>query len=516
MAHGRCLLDESRPTCKRCEKAGYSCAGYERKLELRFHSFSNEAETTPSGSAKTTKEPRLSSNPRVPTSVVLGSNDNPRGFVPSDMSLVAFKNDIQFAYLFDNFVWSSYGTPWLQMSAEGRVDSLSLEACRAFSLSIFGKHHHQPDIELSGAIHYDKAVRALSSRLSSVGAPGSEELIIPIMILLMHSSTTPDPQAAAFHLQGLLKLIQICGPRKFAEGILRNAFESCRATLITVALITKTRTFLEQSIWLTEPWAEIGAANKSFQNQLVDVLVHLPGFLQDQDQLEQAQSAKLKSDLVRRIEFQIERISQWRWRWEASNVNMVWEAEPEMLPEDYVLAHFRPIRSFLVFSSCSQATELSLYNAVLLCLLALLWTLTPPDDLPPSPVPAPTTPLALPGDVESLTQPAIEICRAFEYQLTHIRNSRDSALFWLFPLGLASRVLEDDTSMMLWIKTMLETSQVTRGYGTGGNAYGFGFYRFPKIRRQRAQQLNTLFQARYSAEAIKHYSDGSSSTSSDR
>jgi len=268
-------------------------------------------------------------------------------------------------------------------------------------------------------------------------------------------------------------------------------------------------------MWLTEPWAEIGAANKSFQNQLVDILVHIPGLLQDQEQLEHAQSAELKGDLIRRVEFQIERIYQWRWRWEASNTNIAWEAEPDMLPADYVLTHFRPIRSFLVFNSCSQATEVSLYNAVLLCLLGLLWTLKPPDDLPPSPVPLPTTPLALPGDIESLTQPAIEICRAFEYQLSHVKSSRDSALFWLFPLGLASRVLEDDTSMMLWIKTMLETSQVTRGYGTGGNAYGFGFYKFPKIRRRRAQQGGSMFQVQYSAGAIKRYSDRSSSASSD-
>jgi hypothetical protein len=266
---------------------------------------------------------------------------------------------------------------------------------------------------------------------------------------------------------------------------------------------------LEQSIWLTEPWAEIGAANKSFQNQLVDILVHIPGFLQDQEHLEQAQSAELKDDLARRIEFQIERIYQWRWRWEASNTNTVWEAEPDMLPGDYLLTHFRPIRNFLVFSSFSQATEISLYNAVLLCLLGLLWTLKPPDDFSPSPIPIPTAPLNLPGDVESLTQPAVEICRAFEHQLINVKNSRDSALFWLFPLGLASRVLEDDTDMMLWIKTMLETSQVTRGYGTGGNAYGFGFYRFPKIRRRRTH-INPLIQPQYSADTIKHYSDGSS------
>lgn len=188
MAYPRGVLDESKPTCKRCGKAGYTCAGYERKLELRFHSFSNEAEQqTTTGLSRTTKEPPSSSQQRIPTSLILSSNDDSQDFVPPDMSLVAFREDIQFAYLFDNFVWSSYGTPWLQLSAEGKIDALSLEACRAFSLSIFGKHHHQPDIEVSGAIHYDKAVRALSSRLSSVGAPGSEELIIPIMILLMQS-----------------------------------------------------------------------------------------------------------------------------------------------------------------------------------------------------------------------------------------------------------------------------------------------------------------------------------------
>jgi hypothetical protein len=100
---------------------------------------------------------------------------------------VAFRDDVQFSYLFDNFVWSSYGSPWLQMAAAGRLDALSLEACRAFSLSIFGKHHHQRDIEVSGAMHYDHTVRALSSRLSYVGSSGSEGLIVPITILLMHS-----------------------------------------------------------------------------------------------------------------------------------------------------------------------------------------------------------------------------------------------------------------------------------------------------------------------------------------
>jgi hypothetical protein len=152
---------------------------------MRFHTF---VDGTEAGPARTSKDPPLF-NDDVPDDLVLRSNDGLRGSgsLPPEMSFVAFRDNIQFSYLFDNFVWSSYGSPWLQMSAEGKLNALSLEACRAFSLSIFGRHHHQSEIELSGAVHYDKTVRALSSRLSNVGAPGSEALIVPIMILLMHA-----------------------------------------------------------------------------------------------------------------------------------------------------------------------------------------------------------------------------------------------------------------------------------------------------------------------------------------
>lgn len=107
--------------------------------------------------------------------------------IPQELCLIAFKNDIHFSFLFTNFVWSQYGSPWLQNSARGELGALSLEACKAFSIGTFGKHHHLPDLELDGAEHYDRAVRKLSSLLPKAGAPGSEQLIVPIMILLLQS-----------------------------------------------------------------------------------------------------------------------------------------------------------------------------------------------------------------------------------------------------------------------------------------------------------------------------------------
>ena len=84
----------------------------------------------------------------------------------------------------------------------------------------------------------------------------------------------------------------------------------------------------------------------------------------------------------------------------------------------------------------------------------------------------------------TLQAAAVEIVRSFEYQLTQVQHYPDTpALFWLFPLGLASKVLADDESSPwhTWIQTMLDTSVVTRGYGRGKNAFGFGFYELPKV-----------------------------------
>ena len=93
------------------------------------------------------------------------------------------------------------------------------------------------------------------------------------------------------------------------------------------------------------------------------------------------------------------------------------------------------------------------------------------------------TALQLPLDgVISMRAAAIEIVRSFEYQLLHVNQSEYTpALFWLFPLGLASKVLRRDPVMTQWIQQMLDMSEVTRGYGRDDNAFGFGFYELPGV-----------------------------------
>lgn len=240
--------DEKRPTCARCHKAGYRCDGYQRALEIRNHSFTSDAKMV-------TSKPKQDRSTDRPMTVAFVLNEHASSSaiepgIPQSMSLVAFKDDIEFTYLLDNFVWRTYGTPWLEMSCSGKLGELPLNAARAFAQSVFGKQHHQKSIELQGQARYGHTIRSLSEALNHVARPGSEDLIVSVLLLLMHAvslpvpphnldailtrgqSTAADRQAAMFHVIGLNKVIQSCEPARFARIPLRLAFESARSTLV--------------------------------------------------------------------------------------------------------------------------------------------------------------------------------------------------------------------------------------------------------------------------------------------
>lgn len=111
--------------------------------------------------------------------------------VPPSLSLIAFKDVVEFSYLFDNFVWRTFGSPWFELCAKGRMGKLAHEACQAFAQSVFGRHHHQKEIEIQGQVLYSQAVKSLSQRLDSLTGPGAQELIVPILLLLMHAVRCP-------------------------------------------------------------------------------------------------------------------------------------------------------------------------------------------------------------------------------------------------------------------------------------------------------------------------------------
>ncbi|KAG4259115.1 hypothetical protein FPRO03_13050 [Fusarium proliferatum] len=344
---------------------------------------------------------------------------------PPEMSLIAFQGDFCFAFMFSNFVWRSYGTPWLDQAAAGKLGSLSLDAAKALSEANFGRSNHQRDIELKGIMQYGKCLKTLAGALGSGAVQGGPHLL----------ASYADQTGAVFHLRGLARLLHLCGPEAFQEQPFLNAFEATRATLLVASLYGKQRLFLEEERWRMVPY-ERNKRFKTPQSQLLDILVVVPGILQDH---EAAQSMDedgpgLRTELLERVERQLVALYRWRWQWQARSGNHV-ETDAGNTPQlngraAEALGSIGTSRQSgrLRLGKFALATELMLYNATMMWLIALHWKIDPvsasarieacADAAMPN---EPATnylsfePLRRPGGAVTVRDPAMEICRVFEW-----------------------------------------------------------------------------------------------------
>lgn len=185
---------------------------------------------------------------------------------------------------------------------------------------------------------------------------------------------------------------------------------------------------------------------------------------------------------------------EWRWAWQSISGHHVGVDETEQPSNGPAFASLGGIgtsRQFgrLRFGKFVAATEMMLYNAALMWLLALLWKLDPfgagrrieacavaatPDGS--EAWETSFEPLRRPGSSVTVRDPAMEICRAYEWVSRHHSRSKEPTYLYLFPVGMAMNVLEMEPEGKAWVKSLLDKSPVTANYAQGENPAGFGFY----------------------------------------
>ncbi|KAH7121724.1 hypothetical protein B0J13DRAFT_599332 [Dactylonectria estremocensis] len=472
----RVKCDETKPTCVRCTKGGFECLGYQR-AQLWHH--------TSTAPFPEMALPEAQSNAFMPTANRLSSP-------PPELSLVAFQGDFCFSFMFSNFVWRSYGVLWLDQAAQGKLGNLALDTTKALAQANFGRLNHKSAIELQGVVKYGNCLKTLAADLGRCMA-GSQDLLVPILVLMMQAASQADRIGAMFHLKGIARLVHISGPEAFQQQPYLNAFEAARATLLIAGLVGKQRLFLDDIKWRTVPW-ELNPTSKTPQSELLDILVTIPSILQDHAASETA-TEPIDVQIAERVQEQLTALYQWRWKWQAESGNQVsvdngttWQANGATAA---VLGSIGTSRHLdrLIFSKFVAATEIMLYNATLMWLLALLWKTDPlgagrrieacADAALPTDEDARYTsfePLRRPGASVTVRDPAMEVCRAFEWVSRHHSRSKDPSFLYLFPVGMAMSVLEQEPEGEEWAKTLLEKSPVTASYAQGDNPAGFGFY----------------------------------------
>lgn len=226
---------------------------------------------------------------------------------------------------------------------------------------------------------------------------------------------------------------------------------------------------------------------KTPQSELLDILIVVPGILQDFASLESSSfiDAAHLQEIQARVETQLILLYQWRWQWQFRSAREV-GADVDFF-QSYPSATQPTLR--LRFRRFVVASELMLYNATLMWLVAMLFKLNPVSAgntiqacattaMPQSDTVASTSfyPLWPPGGTYSLREPALEICRTFEWVARHHDSSREPTYLYLFPVGMAMTALQDDAGAMVWIKALLQASPATASYASGANQAGFGFY----------------------------------------
>lgn len=241
--------------------------------------------------------------------------------------------------------------------------------------------------------------------------------------------------------------------------------------------MSKKRMFFEHATWKSDPWLGAGTPPKSPQNQLVDILVNIPGYLEDISNIEDMHLIDQTTvQVVEYLKLDLMTLYRWRWEWERTNPHAAADLDPKELPPGKMVCSNRVFPKVLWFQNFTQATEIALYNTTLCCTLGLLWQFEPPPrDLP---IDIERQPLLLPGQCNSLRPLAEEICRTFEYQVMNVQSSRESALFWLLPLGVADKVLKNDSRFDRWISSMLHASKKTVTHGTNQAHFAFNHLDF--------------------------------------
>ncbi|KAI5456629.1 hypothetical protein BGZ63DRAFT_417610 [Mariannaea sp. PMI_226] len=484
----RVKCDETKPVCTRCTKAGFECLGYERARMWHhtstapFPAADQEAEKQKQDSALAAKHHRVSSP-------------------PPELSLIAFQGDFCFSFMFSNFIWRSYGALWLNQAAEGKLGNLALNATKALSHANFGRSNHKSDIELEGSIQYGKCLKRLATELGRGPelVKDGNQLLVPILLLIMHAASNSDRTGAIFHLKGLSRLLYICGPEAFQRQPLLNAFEAARATVLVAGLVGKQRLFFDDQRWRTVPWA-LDPKSKTSQSQLLDILVQIPGILQDHAKLEHVAASTASSSpelrgIIKRVEEQLVTLFEWRWQWQKVSGHQV-EVDVDEQPNGLAFASLGSIGTSsqstrLRFGHFVAATDMMLYNATMMWLLALLWKLDPfgagqriescaiaaTPNLQDEAWKMSFEPLRRPGSSLTVQSPAMEICRAFEWVTRHHSRAKDPTFLYLFPVGMAMSVLQLDPQNKAWVKSLLDKSPLTANYAAQGeNPAGFGFY----------------------------------------
>lgn len=180
-------LDEAKPTCERCRKATYTCAGYNQPWldDARYAAVAHQRK------AERQAEEQERWNALITYEAALAHGFLPFESVGRSISLSAFQDDICRSFVLHKLTSGPTITKgmtwWLSPSPRVQVQAYTLvSASRAMTASFFGRIHRQPTIIAQGQSMYTEALHNLAQDVGHAVKSRTIETLGATMALNMY------------------------------------------------------------------------------------------------------------------------------------------------------------------------------------------------------------------------------------------------------------------------------------------------------------------------------------------
>ncbi|PYI04319.1 C6 finger domain protein [Aspergillus sclerotiicarbonarius CBS 121057] len=177
------------------------------------------------------------------------------------------------------------GTIALREARSMRVFSPILcSAFEAASLTFAGRRDGNRAVEVAGHTRYLRVLRSLQNALyDPQEGKSTEVLVVVLLATIIEAFKQTSKDSLLRHQLGGLELLRTRTPYRHRHGVERSLFVDLRMYWVTAALVHRKPTFLAEKDWLTVPWPGDGPS-KDILQRLLDVAVHIPGYLSQIDE----------------------------------------------------------------------------------------------------------------------------------------------------------------------------------------------------------------------------------------
>lgn len=234
--------------------------------------------------------------------------------VPRSLSLAGFEGQIAFSFYFRDYRWAYFWQGILQTSPVGNTD-LSYKASLAVATGYLGKAKKDLDLESKATELSSVAVKAVQFTLDR-GLKSDFPGLLAVITALGVYNYVVDNKFHYLHHYGAQMIMKTCGPGYFHNEPYLTVFRHCRMMLYCCCVAFKCRTFLSRPEWKSVPFLHV---QKTTEDQLMDVLLHIPGLLEST--MAANQQTQDKGMLLETICCQQFQLDHWRNDWTKLNLN---------------------------------------------------------------------------------------------------------------------------------------------------------------------------------------------------